>query len=204
MKVGKRMAGQSAQGGDDGQKRAFEKRALTVSRPSLLRNGSDEAFRIMVHDMLGFAARIQEVRSRLGALISLSGSQYTILIALAQLEGPEGVGVNTIADHLHLSGAFVTIEVNKLVALGFVKKETNPEDRRRVLLTITPFARARLNELTRVQQPANDALFGELSDEDFDMFRRILPVLVDSADRSLRLIEFMAPDGVMPAHGSEG
>ena len=169
-------------------------RPLTVSRPSLLRDGSDEAFRAMIHDMLGFAARIQEVRARLGALISLSGSQYTILVALAQFQGKEGVGVNTIAGHLHLSGAFVTIEVNKLVAAGFVKKETNPADRRRIVLTVTPYAEKQLALLTRVQRPANDALFEALSAEDFDVLRRILPELVVCADRSLRLIDFMAQD----------
>lgn len=172
---------------------------LTVSRAPLLIDGSDAAFRNMVHDLLAFSARIQEVRGRLGGLLALSGSQYTILVALSHLQGEDGIGVNTLAEHLHLSGAFVTIEVNKLVSRGFVKKVTNPADRRRVLLTVTPLARRELEAIVSVQQPANDELFAELTRTDFQNLRKLLPLLVDNADRALKLIEFMAPEGAMPA-----
>lgn len=176
---------------------------LTVSRPELLRDGSDQAFRAMVHDVLGFAARIQQVRNRFGGLLSLSGSQYTVLVALSQLQGQDGVGVNTLAEHLHLSGAFVTIEVNKLVAGGFVRKEVNTSDRRRVRLTITPYARKQLNAITPVLRPANDILFGELTSDDFERFRRILPALVTSADQALRTLDYLAPDGKLAAADDE-
>ncbi len=173
-------------------------RSLTVSRPDLLVEGSDRDFRQLVHDTLAFAARIQEVRSRLGALIGLSGAQYTILVAVAHLQGREGgVGVNLLAEHLHLSGAFVTIEVNKLVAADLVTKEVNPEDRRRVLLTITAKAHQLLDELTAVQRPANDALFACLSAADFHAFRHMVAELVQTGDRTLKLLDYLAPDGTL-------
>ncbi|WP_244644360.1 MarR family winged helix-turn-helix transcriptional regulator [Azorhizobium oxalatiphilum] len=160
--------------------------------------GSDRAFRQLVHDTLAFAARIQEVRSRLGALIGLSGAQYTILVAIAHLQDREaGVGVNLLAEHLHLSGAFVTIEVNKLVAADLVSKEVNPEDRRRVLLTITPKANQLLDDLTAVQRPANDTLFDCLSGEEFHSLRSIVSRLVTTGDRTLKLLDYLAPDGTL-------
>lgn len=175
-----------------------ERGQLTVSRPELLMDGSDRAFRQLVHDTLAFAARIQEVRSRLGALIGLSGAQYTILVAIAHLQGREGgVGVNLLAEHLHLSGAFVTIEVNKLVAAELVVKEVNPEDRRRVLLTITPKAGQLLDDLTTVQRPVNDTLFECLSAEDFHRFRTIVSQLVATGDRTLKLLDYLTPDGAL-------
>lgn len=172
-------------------------RPLTVSRPELLRDGTDRAFRHFVHDTLAFASRITEVRGRFGGLIGLTSTQYTILITiahLAQLAGPTGVGVNTVAEHVHLSGAFVTIEVNKLVAKKLVSKETSAEDRRRVNLAITAKARGLLDELTAVQAPVNDALFGDLTAEEFDMLRAMMTRLVDTADRSLHLFDFLASD----------
>ncbi len=174
------------------------RRQLTASRPELLVDGSDRDFRQLVHDTLAFAARIQEVRSRLGALIGLSGAQYTILVAVAHLQGREGgVGVNLLAEHLHLSGAFVTVEVNKLVAAELVTKEVNPEDRRRVLLTITAKAHQLLDELTAVQRPANDALFACLSAADFHAFRHMVAELVQTGDRTLKLLDYLAPDGTL-------
>lgn len=171
---------------------------LTVSRPELLVNGTDEEFRALLHDTLAFAARIQEMRNRFATLLGLSGAQYTILIAVAHLQGECGVGVNVVAEHLHLSGAFVTIEVNKLVASNMVSKEVNPEDRRRVLLTVTPHGRNSLRALTRVQRPANDALFGHLSATDFEMLRKIFPAFITSADQALRLIDYLASSGDLP------
>lgn len=171
---------------------------LTASRAALLVEGSDLEFRDLVHDMLAFAAAIQEVRNRLGALIGLSGTQYTILTTIARLADrtPE-LGVNTLAEHLHLSGAFVTIEVNKLVAAGLVTKATNPEDRRRVVLAVTEEAERRLADMTAVQVPANDTLFEPLSAHEFKQLRGIIAKLAGTGDRTLRLIDYLAPGGTL-------
>lgn len=171
---------------------------LTTSRESLLVNGSDREFRELVHDMLAFAAAIQDVRNRLGQLIGLSGTQYTILNSIARLsQVTRDLGVNQLAEHLHLSGAFVTIEVNKLVAAGLVTKKTNPDDRRRVVLAITREAEKRLTDLVQVQRPANDVLFGPLSAEDFLALRGVIAKLAGTGERTVRLIEYLAPGGTL-------
>ncbi|HWG71624.1 MAG TPA: MarR family winged helix-turn-helix transcriptional regulator [Steroidobacteraceae bacterium] len=162
----------------------------TISRSQLMVSGSDGAFRQFVHDMLAFSARLQAVRDQLGGLIGLSGTQYTVLIAIAHLSGMGGkIGVNKVAEHLHFSGAFMTIEVNKLVASELVKKQTDSEDRRRVVLRITSKARALLNELAPVQRPANDRLFGCLSSSDFARIRKLISKMVDTADDVLRTMK---------------
>ena len=166
----------------------------TVSRLELLVGGSDDAFRQFVHDTLAFAARLQQIRNQLGQVVGLSGTQYTVLIAIAHLSGTEEkVGVNLVADHLHFSGAFITIEINKLVAAGLVEKETDAEDRRRVVLTITAKARALLNELAPVQRPANDVLFSCLSARDFEKLRKIMSDMVQTADEAIRLLDYTSP-----------
>ena len=173
--------------------------ALTVSRPQLLIRGSDHAFRQFVHDTLAFATRIQAIRNALGGVIGLSGTQYTILIAVAREQHKKGVGINHIADQLHFSPAFVTIEVNKLVAARLVSKAENPDDRRRVLLTITAKAEELLRNLTVVQRPVNDMLFESLSAEDFERLRRKMTSLVDHADRAIQLLEFLPQRGGLRA-----
>jgi MarR family transcriptional regulator, organic hydroperoxide resistance regulator len=155
---------------------------LTVSRPQLLIRGSDHAFRQFVHDTLAFATRIQAIRNALGGVIGLSGTQYTILIAVAREQHKKGVGINHIADQLHFSPAFVTIEVNKLVAARLVSK-----------------AEDLLRNLTVVQRPVNDMLFESLSAEDFDRMRRKMTNLVDHADRAIQLLEFLPQKGGLRA-----
>ncbi|MEH2472922.1 DNA-binding MarR family transcriptional regulator [Nitrobacteraceae bacterium AZCC 2161] len=166
----------------------------TISRPQLMVDGSDAAFRQFVHDTLAFSARLQAVRGQLGAVIGLSGTQYTVLIAIAHLSSDdEKVGVNQVAEHLHFSGAFITIEINKLVLSGLVEKETDTEDRRRVVLTITPKARALLNELAPVQRPVNDMLFRGMTAADFERTRRLMSDMVEAADEAIRLLDYTTP-----------
>ena len=163
---------------------------LTVSRSQLIVNGSDEQFRHFVHDTLAFAMRIQEIRNRFGEYIGLTGTQYTMLIAIAKERAGE-LGINQIAEGTHFSPPFVTIEVNRLVALKLVAKTTNPADRRRVRLSVTPKGHELLNRLKSVQAPVNDELFATLSRDDFQFLRKKVSELVVSADRALKLMDFL-------------
>lgn len=163
---------------------------LTTAQKKFLSQGSDATFRTFVHDFLAFSARLMAVRAGFGELLGLSGPGYTILIAIGHLEGKDGVGVNQLAEHLHLSGAFVTLEVSKLVKTGLVSKRQHSEDKRRVLLTVTPKAQKMLDGLTSVQAPVNDKLFGDLTAEQFKTLAGLLPGMVIAADEALALLRY--------------
>src|ERR1700759_4731350 len=137
----------------------------TASKPELMPGGNDAKFRSFIHNFLAFSARVDQCRTGFGKRLGISGIAYTTLISIAHLQDEEGVGVSRIAEHLHLSGAFVTIEVSKLVKAELVKKRVNKTDRRRVLLTVTPKGRKLLDGLAALQAPVNDALFECLSAE---------------------------------------
>jgi DNA-binding MarR family transcriptional regulator len=173
--------------------------SLTVSRSQLLNRGGDQAFRQFVHDTLAFSGRIQAIRNALGSVIGLSGTQYTILIAIARDQHTKGIGINHVAEVLHFSPAFVTIEVNKLVAAKLITKKTHSGDRRRVVLSTTSKAEELLRSLTLVQRPVNDMLFEGLTAEDFDRLRHKMPELVESAGRALRLFDLLVKSGANSA-----
>jgi len=177
------------------------KAAQTVNAPQFLSDGTDILFRQFVHDALAFASRLQAVRDGFARLIGLTGVQYTILISIYHLEFEQRVGVNTVAEHLHLSGTFVTTETNKLEARGLVTKTRDADDRRRINLRTTEGARDRLSRLASVQSHVNDVHFGPLTAEDFELMRYIMPDLVDSTGRALRLLDAIPSldDGPLPA-----
>ena len=166
-------------------------RQATVSKAELLLDGSDAAFRQMVHDLLAFSARLEEVRSRFGSYIGLTGIQYTILISVRYLEGREGVGVRAVADHLTLSGAFVTIETTKLVKLGLLEKRPNTQDRRRVLLNVSPRGRDLLDQLAPVQREINDVLFESLDARSFASIASMATRMKVDADKALLLADYL-------------
>jgi DNA-binding MarR family transcriptional regulator len=166
-------------------------RAKTVGKPELLVNGNDQEFRSFIHDFLAFSQMVSDIRAGFGEHIGLTGIGYTTLISISHLQGASGIGVNAIADHLHLSGAFITTEVAKLVKAGYVRKRINAKDKRRVLLTITPGGRKLLNKLAVVQAPVNDALFDALSSEEFLRLKATMARLVPCATRALSLLDYL-------------
>lgn len=153
-----------------------------------------EVFRQFIHNSTAFATRMQAIRKALGRAIGLSPTQYTILVAIARRENRGGAGLNYIAERLHFTPAFATVEVNKLVAAGLVTKRENPEDRRRVLLAVTPKGRELLRSLTAVQEPANSILAEGLSAGDIDLMRQKMLQLFNNSSRALQLIEFLTGD----------
>src|SRR5262249_27685366 len=133
------------------------KAPLTISRPEMLVDGSDRHFRQLVHNLFGLLARHESVRAGHGARIGLVGIEYTVLISIPHLSAEEGdVSVNRVADHLHLSGAFVTTITNKLLKRGLIHKTTDPADRRRVRLEVSAKGSDLLARLAPVQRRVND------------------------------------------------
>lgn len=170
---------------------ASEKSLLTVSRPELLDRGSDRRFRGLLHDLFAFGSILEAARARFAEQAGLSPAQYLALIAIAQSSPREPAGVGEIARHLHLSGAFVTIEVNKLVAEGLVAKQPHPTDGRRVRLTLTEAGAARLERLAELQRPVNDALFETLAPEEFARLAEVMSRLVAGGASALALADHL-------------
>jgi DNA-binding MarR family transcriptional regulator len=169
----------------------------TISRPEMLIDGSDRHFRRLVHGLFGFLARHEAVRSGHAARIGLVGIEYTVLISIRHLAVEEtDVGVNRVAEHLFLSGAFVTTVTNKLVKRGLIYKLPDPNDRRRVRLEVSDKGNALLAELAPVQRQVNDVQFGCLSTAEFLHLLDMTERLIDSSDQAIRLQSYF---GVRPA-----
>jgi len=160
---------------------------LTITRPELLNDGTDRDFRKLVHNIFAFMARHETIRDGHARQIGLAGVEYTILISIGHLGLDGDVNVKTIADHLHMSGAFVTTVTSKLQTLGLVEKTQDSVDRRRISLAITEKGKALLRKLAPYQREINDVEFSPLSREDFQAVSRILEALIDSSDKAFAL-----------------
>jgi DNA-binding MarR family transcriptional regulator len=160
---------------------------LTITRPELLNDGTDRDFRKLVHNIFAFMARHETIRDGHARQIGLAGVEYTILISIGHLGLDGDVNVKTIADHLHMSGAFVTTVTSKLQTLGLVEKTQDSVDRRRISLAITEKGKALLRKLAPYQREINDVEFSPLSRDDFQAVSRILEALIDSSDKAFAL-----------------
>ena len=178
-------------------------KSLTVSRPEILVNGSDAQFRALLHGVLAFAARLQAVRDGFANLLGLTGIQYTILISIRHLQTEGEVTVGAVADHLHLSGAFVTTETGKLLRAGFITKVQDIKDRRRMCLRVAPKGRDLLTDLAPVQVQVNDVMFEFLGPEQLKAMGAAIDRVVTCGDRAISLLDYLSQNFVLPSQASE-
>jgi DNA-binding MarR family transcriptional regulator len=164
---------------------------LTISRPELLSGGQDRQFRHLVHGLFGFAAHHERIRSGHARLIGLAGIEYTVLIAIAHLSRDGDVNVKAVADHLYLSGAFITAVAGRLLRRGLIHKAADAGDRRRVTLTVSDKGRAALERLAPIQRRVNDVEFGCLSPQEFELLTGIVDRLIESGARAVALQNYL-------------
>ena len=160
----------------------------TVSRSALLVDGTDAEFRGLIHDLIAYGHRLDAIRDTFALIAGISGVQYEILMLVSR---SDGLSVGEVATRLHRSGAFITIEANKLALRGILHKDSDPADGRRVILRANEKAIELLDRLAPFQRSVNDMLFERLDAKRFKQLRSLARDLVASGDRALALLEFM-------------
>ena len=161
---------------------------LTVSRAALLTRGSDAEFRQLIHDLIAYGHRLDACRDAFAEIIGVSGAQYEILMLVSRADG---LAVGEVAERLHRSGAFITIEANKLAQRGLLEKASDPADGRRVLLRMTAKSVALVERLAPYQRKINDVLFEFLDAKRFKQLRALSSDLVACGDRAITMLELL-------------
>jgi DNA-binding MarR family transcriptional regulator len=161
---------------------------LTVSRPALLEGGSDAQFRSLIHALIAYGHRLDACRDAFAEIIGVSGVQYEILMLVSRAEG---LSVGEVAARLHRSGAFITIEANKLAQRSILEKSSDPADGRRVLLRITAHGARLVQQLAPHQRRVNDVLFECLDARRFKLLRALASDLVACGDRAVAMLELL-------------
>lgn len=163
---------------------------MTISRKELLVGGSDRDFRRLVHNLFALMARHDAVRGGHARRAGLPSIEYTILISIAHLEGDGEVNVKTVAEYLHMSGAFVTTVTRRLQGLGLLEKVQDVIDRRRVTLHVTDKGSQLLESIAPYQRSINDVVFEPLTRKKFVLLSGLLEEMIGSSDRAVALQRF--------------
>jgi hypothetical protein len=80
--------------------------------------------------------------------------QYEIFMIVRRFGAGTGISVGKVADRLHRSGAFTTIEAAKLAERGLIEKRPDPADGRKVLLAPTAAEDVPPGHATQLAAPA--------------------------------------------------
>ena len=161
---------------------------LTVSRSALLAQGSDAEFRGLIHDLIAYGHKLDACRDAFAAIAGISGAQYEILMLVSRADG---LSVGEVASRLHRSGAFITIEANKLAERGILEKGSDPGDGRKVLLKTASKGQELLEHLAPYQRRINDVLFEFVDAKRFRELRALAAQLVGRGDRAVAMLDLL-------------
>lgn len=161
---------------------------LTATSPILVAGKSDHSLRKLLYDFFTVSARLETVKRYLGERLGLTGPQYTIMMAVAELQGKIGVSVGRVGEYLHVTGPFVTMESGKLIKKGFLERRSDLQDRRVSLLSVAPNGAKALQSLFPELQQINDVFFDLGSRPEFERLCKTLEKLVGNSQRALALI----------------
>ena len=142
------------------------KKAASISEDDqgLVRRFAWEIDAINVH--------LEEVRQFWARTLGISGPQWMILTALADLDEENGVAVNAVAKMLHVDPSFVTTQSKLLEKRGLLRRRPSTTDARVVEMSLSDKTRKHFANLLEQQKSLHAFIF-----EEFD--NRKLQALVD-------------------------
>ncbi|CAM2943922.1 MarR family transcriptional regulator [Saccharomonospora xinjiangensis] len=101
---------------------------------------------------------------------------YRLLAALAE-EGP--ASQNTLGRRCGIHASDLVATINELAEDGYVRRDPDPTDRRRNVVTLTAEGRRRLRRLDTTVRRIQDRVLAPLSAEERSLLSRLLRVLID-------------------------
>ena len=98
---------------------------------------------------------------------------------LFQIRAEPGIGVSKLAEREHMRSSSMNVHLRELSATGMIGRDTpsDPSDRRRVGLVITPQGADFLTEVLRRRQSRLLRQMATLSPHDIDILQKALPIL---------------------------
>ena len=166
----------------------------TVSHPDLLSGSSDEPFRQALYLMVLTFGRLIACREAFGRAMSLTGSQFAVMIGTAYRQRTEGVSIRELSEHVQLASTHVTTEVGRLIRKGLLTKRANTRDRRGVLVKLSRKGETMLLQVAPFVRNINDLLFENVERKDFAAVTRFLGLFADNSERAMTEIKRMQRD----------
>jgi DNA-binding MarR family transcriptional regulator len=130
------------------------------------------------------SVHLEELRYFWARTLGISGPQWMILMALADLDQKDGVPVNVVSKKLHVDPSFVTTQSKLLEKKGFLRRKPSPEDARVVQMSLTDKTYKHLAGLAAQQEALNEFIFAELSDRQLNELTNTLSGLMNRLEKA--------------------
>jgi DNA-binding MarR family transcriptional regulator len=142
--------------------------SVSVDGPDEIGTTDHNLARRFIWEIAAIAVYLQEMRNLWAKAVGVSGPQWMIILALAELDQDQGVPVNIVAKMLHVDSSFVTTQSKILEKNGFLRRRASQEDARVVQMSLTDKSYKHIAGLSDQQEEVDNFIFGELEHRDFD------------------------------------
>jgi DNA-binding MarR family transcriptional regulator len=143
--------------------------AGAASRAHLAHNNQD-LVRRFTSEIASINVYFRELRHFWAKAIGVSGPQWMILMALADLDRGEGVPANVVSEKLHVDPSFVTTQSKMLEKKGFMRRRTSVEDARIVQMSLTEKTYKHIADLATQQDALNELVLAEFNERELTDF----------------------------------
>ena len=173
-------------------KHGVEKQEEQVS-PQVLAKKSDQPkpptknqdlVRRFAWEIASINVHLQELRYFWAKTLGISGPQWMILMALADLDKGDGVPVKVVSKMLHVDSSFVTTQSKLLEKKGFMRRKTSENDARVVQMSLTDKSYKHIANLASQQEALNEFIFAEFSDRELTAFTGKLASLKNQLEKA--------------------
>jgi DNA-binding MarR family transcriptional regulator len=135
-------------------------------------------------EIVSINVHLQEIRYFWAKTLGISGPQWMILMALADLDQGEGVPVKVVSKMLHVDPSFVTTQSKMLEKKGFMRRKTSEDDGRIVQMSLTDKTYKHIASLASQQEALNEFIFAEFGDRELTEFTGKLALLKDRLEKA--------------------
>lgn len=145
---------------------------------------NQDAIRRFTWEIASISVHLDELRYFWAKAIGISGPQWMILMAIAELDRGEGVPVNAVAKMLHVDSSFVTTQSKLLEKKGFMRRKPSPDDARVVRMSLSDRTYKQLANLETQQDAINAFIFEEFDERELVAFTDRLAALKDRLEKA--------------------
>lgn len=115
-------------------------------------------------DIASINVHLDHIRQFWAQTLGVSGPQWMILMAVAELDRGQGVPVKDVSTMLHVDPSFVTTQSKVLEKYGLVRRVTSAYDARVVLMSLSDKACKQVANLSSRQELLDKFIFADFDD----------------------------------------
>ena len=145
---------------------------------------NQDVIRRFAWEIASISVHLEEIRHFWAKALGISGPQWLMVVALADLDKGEGVPVNAVSKMLHVDPSFVTTQSKLLEKKGFLHRRTSTEDGRVVRMSVTDKTRRLLDELSPKRARLKEIILAEFTEPELEEFTSKLSAMRDLLARA--------------------